>query len=136
MLNSESTAISRIINSEVVHRHFGYWPNFHDAEIKRVIFESNPGYHPSVTVLLSAFERTQKTDEIGGYKILNNCDIQFQFNGIRAMEFDNFSHQNAILYLAFEEAEDTIKCTIDAATGLEAVIVAEEIIVTSLTPTQ
>ncbi|QNH62281.1 Imm50 family immunity protein [Hymenobacter sediminicola] len=136
MTSSENSAISRIINSEAVLQHFGYWPDFHDAEITRVIFEANPGYYPSVTVLLSAFERTRETDERGYYRTIKNCDIKFQFNNIQEMEFGNFSHQNAILCLVFEEAEKSIRCTIDAATGLEAVIVAEEIVVESLTITK
>ncbi|WP_170934840.1 hypothetical protein [Hymenobacter gelipurpurascens] len=49
MSEIEKPAISRIINAEIVLQHFGYWPDFHDAEILKVVFETHPTGRYSVT---------------------------------------------------------------------------------------
>lgn len=48
-------AMDRVINSEIIHLHFGYWPNFHDAKVIKVTFEAHPTWRYSVTFLIEAF---------------------------------------------------------------------------------
>jgi len=38
---TEYSAIEQVINAEIIWNHFGYWPNFHDAEIIKVVFETH-----------------------------------------------------------------------------------------------
>jgi hypothetical protein len=136
MSDNENPAIAQIINSEVVYQHFGYWPDFHDAEITKVTFESHPGYRATVIFSIAAFEMTSETDERGFYKLTKQCQIQFQFTGIKEMEFDYFSHQNVVLDLSFEKNNGAIQCTFNSSVGLDGVIVAEEAMVLSLIPTK
>lgn len=135
MAENENLAISRITNFDVIRQHFGYWPSFHDAEITRVTFEANPGYHASVTFLIVAFETTNSVDEKGYYKLAKHCTIELQFVGIREMEFDYFSHQNVIHDLIFENVGNAIQCTFNSSVGLDAFIVAEEVSVLKLIQT-
>jgi len=135
MSDIDNPAIARIINAEAIYQHFGYWPKFHDAEITKVTLEAHPGYWPSATFVISAFEMTKEVDEKGYYKHTKQCLIEFQFTGIQEMEFDYFNHQNVILNLLLEESGDFTKCTFDPSVGLDAVIVAEKLAV-SLTPTR
>ncbi|TGE23453.1 Imm50 family immunity protein [Hymenobacter metallicola] len=136
MAATENPVISRIINHEVVREHFGYWPDFHDAEVTKVTFEANPGYWPSATFTIAAFETTAKVDAKGYYQLTKQCDIELQFSGIRKMEFEDFSHQNVIFDLEFEQQGSNIECRFDSSTGLEATILAEEVLVLGLTPTK
>jgi hypothetical protein len=129
-------AIARIINAKIVLEHFGYWPRFHDAAVAKVTFESNSGYWPLVSFIISAFEMTKEVDETGHYKLTKQCDIEFNFIGVEEIEFDRFSHQNVLMSLDFEESGSFIKTTFDAAVGLDAVIFSEGVSIVSLTPTK
>ncbi|WP_324674635.1 Imm50 family immunity protein [Hymenobacter sp. GOD-10R] len=136
MAESENPVVSQIVNAGIVREHFGYWPDFHDAEIVKVIFEAHPGYRASVMFVIAAFEITKGIDERGYYKLAKHCDIKLQFTGIQEIEFNDFGHQNVIFGLTLEESGSNIKCTFDSSVGMDAVIVAEEALVLSLTPTK
>lgn len=137
MTAHENSAINRIINYEVVEQHFGYWPDFHDAEITKVTFESHPTGRYSVTLTIAAFEMTNELDKQGYYKLVKHCNVELQFIGIQELKFNGFDHQNVIFDLAFEESDSYIKCTLDSSNGLESfVVVAEEVFVLSLVPTE
>lgn len=61
-------AMDRVINSEIIHLHFGYWPNFHDAKVIKVTFEAHPTWRYSVTFLIEAFQTLLEINEHGFYK--------------------------------------------------------------------
>jgi hypothetical protein len=136
MSQNISPAIGRIINHEVVIQYFGYWPNFHDAEITKVTFETHSTGRYSVTFVLAAFEMTKEIDERGYYKLIKHCDVELQFIGIQKLEFGGFDFQNVIFDLALEESGDNVECSFESSTGLEASLIAEEAFVLSLTPTK
>ncbi|GAA4351407.1 hypothetical protein GCM10023185_10030 [Hymenobacter saemangeumensis] len=136
MPENESPAISRIINHEIILQHFGYWPDFHDAEITKVIFETHPTGRYSIAFLIDAFEMTKEIDERGYYKLSKHCTVELQFIGIQSLNFEGFSFQNVIFDLVFEESGDSIECRLSSSNGLEAAIIAEEVFVLSLTPTK
>ncbi|MBD2716762.1 hypothetical protein KBK19_17085 [Microvirga sp. STR05] len=131
----DNPAIHRIVNSEVVVQHFGYWPGFHDAEVVKVTFEANPGYYPKVTFLIAAFETTKATDERGYFLQARHCEIELRFTGIKEIDFDGFGHQNVIFSLKFDEQDADLTCTLDSAVGLNAFLVAQAAEVVSLIPT-
>ncbi|SFQ64935.1 Imm50 family immunity protein [Hymenobacter arizonensis] len=135
MAESEASIISQIINSEEVIQHFGYWPDFHDAEITKATFETHPTGRYSVTFVIAAFEMTSEVDERGYYKLIKHCDVEFQFIGIEEIDFKFFSFQNVLFGLEFEAVGNNIKCLFDSSVGLEVAIVAEEICILRLTPT-
>jgi hypothetical protein len=137
MAEHANPAISRIINYEVVEQHFGYWPDFHDAEITKVTFESHPTGRYSVTLVIAAFEMTNELDKQSYYKLVKHCKVELQFIGIQKIKFRGFDHQNVIFDLAFEEKSSFVKCTLASSNGLESfVVVAEEVSVLSLVPTE
>ncbi|GAA3946858.1 Imm50 family immunity protein [Hymenobacter algoricola] len=136
MLENQNLAIASIVNSEIVLQHFGYWPDFHDAEVDKVIFETHPTGRYSVTFFIAASEMLSEVDEKGYYKQTKHCIVALQFIGIKEVEFNYFSHQNALFDLKFEASGNDIECTFESSVGLDAFIVAEEAFVMSLTPTK
>ena len=137
MTAHENLAISQIINYELVEQHFGYWPDFHDAEITKVTFESHPTGRYSVALTIAAFEMTNELDKQGYYKLVKHCKVELQFIGIQELKFSGFDHQKVIFDLAFEESDNYIKCTLDSSNGLKSfVVIAEEVFVLSLVPTE
>lgn len=135
MEETEKYAISRIINAEIVLQHFGYWPDFHDAEVIKVTFEAHPTWRYSVTFVITALEMVNELDERGYYKQTKHCQIELQFSRIQEMEFDYFNYQNVISILSFEDQGSCIKAVFNSSAGMKATIIAEEALVISLTPT-
>ncbi|AIZ63955.1 hypothetical protein PK28_10130 [Hymenobacter sp. DG25B] len=131
---NESPGIRRIANASLVLEYFGYWPNFHDAEVKKVTFEANPGYYPTVTFLIAASEMTTSTDELGYFRQAKCCEIELRFIGVKEIDFDGFGHQNVIFSLKFDEQDADLTCTLDSAVGLDAFIIAQSAEVVCLIP--
>jgi hypothetical protein len=131
LVETENPAISRIVNAGVVLQHFGYWPSFHDAVISKVTFEVQSS--SSITFLITTCETTDEVEEQGYYKQAKHCDIELQFLCIQETVF-SLDHQPIIFILSFQERGHFMVCSIASSTE-SAVIVAEKIVVKSLTPT-
>jgi len=123
---------NEITNSTLVIDHFGYWPNFHDAEIISIKFERTwDKSQSSAHMRVYAFEMT---DKLNGnyYEQIKHCIIDIEFIGINCNKMDGFNHQNAIQGLNFGREEAYLSCNIDAAYGVDGYIEASEIKVTNL----
>ncbi|GAB2454081.1 hypothetical protein GCM10011375_01410 [Hymenobacter qilianensis] len=127
-------AINRVINSEIIHQYFGYWPNFHDAEVIKVTFETHITGRYSVTFVIEAFEMLAEVDAQGFYKQAKQCLIEIQFSGVEEIDFKYFNFQNVLFEFWFEEQGSLIKGIFNSSTGMEATVVAEEALVLSLAP--
>ncbi|MFD1874602.1 Imm50 family immunity protein [Hymenobacter bucti] len=95
----EYPAMSRVINSEVLLQHFGYWPNFHDAEVIKVTFEALPTWRSAVTFTINVFDMTNEVTKKGYFKLVKKCQIELQLTGIKELVFDYFSFQNVLFEL-------------------------------------
>jgi len=126
-------AMNRVVNSEIIHQHFGYWPTFHDAEVVKVTFEAHATGRYSVTFVIEAFETLAEVDAQGFYKQAKQCLIEIQFSGIEEIDFKYFTFQNVLFEFWFEEQGSLIKGIFSSSTGMEATVVAEEALVLSLT---
>ncbi|OON69291.1 Imm50 family immunity protein [Hymenobacter sp. CRA2] len=132
-IEDQDSVIGRIVNSELVLQHFGYWPSFHDAGIGKVTFEVHPSFGAAVTLVIEACETTDEVTEQGYYKQVKHCDIELQFLGIQEMVL-GFDHKPTIFGLDFEERGKLIECGL-ASSADTRLIVAENVSVLRLTPT-
>jgi hypothetical protein len=122
----------RIINSEVVIDHFGYWPTFHDATINRVIFHTLPTYKYSIAIFITAFEITNHVNQEGYYQLDKECAIEIEFSGIQEVVYEDFNFQNVAFEILFTQEQGLIRCEISPSTGLYAMIKAEEVAIMNL----
>jgi hypothetical protein len=127
-------AMSRVINSEIIHHYFGYWPNFHDAEVVKATFETHTTGRYSLTFVIEAFEMLAEVDAQGFYKQAKQCLVEIQFSGVIEIDFKYFNFQNVLFEFWFEEQGSLIKGVFSSSTGMEAIVVAEEALVLSLNP--
>lgn len=86
---------------------YGYWPSFHDAEIKNVALNSyykeEAGYAcPYIEFTVHCFEMTSNVKSNGYYELIKHNLITFRFEDIHDSELIGYDHQNAILSLEFE----------------------------------
>ena len=114
--------IESIENHNLVIDHFGYWPDFHDAEIIRISCNRNfDTSWPSIEFRIYAFEMTDKV--VGRYfKLIKHCIIDIELVGVVESELIGFNHQNAINGIEFGKEEDLITVEIDHAYGVSGFI--------------
>ena len=129
---NEKLGFNRIINSELVVQHFGYWPSFHDATLERMNVEVH-SYKSRVTFSIATAEFISELDEQRYYKGSKPCTIELQYDSVKdtALVFD---HVPVIFDVTFEEVGNAIECSFSSSSGSHT-IVAEQVTVLSLTPT-
>lgn len=93
--------IESIENYHLVTSHFGYWPDFHDAEIISVCCNRNfDTSWPSIEIKLHVFEMTNKV--VGRhYKLIKHCIVGIELIGVVEMELEGFNHQNVSFKIRF-----------------------------------
>jgi len=108
-----------IAGSDLVTNWFGYWPNFHDAQIIELRLGAEP------VLRLRAFEATNHVDAAGYYKLQKHCTVSFRFEG--EIEFSLSSDSGAagiVGDLQFAQAETGLKMTIQSSCGIDGWLVA------------
>ena len=89
-MSEEYAAMRLVINSEILFEHFGYWPDFHDAEVIKVTFETLPTWRTAITFIINAFEMTNEVDENGYFSLAKKCQVTLQLTGIKELNFKIF----------------------------------------------
>jgi hypothetical protein len=97
-----------IANHEKVVEAFGYWPLFHDAEVRslkldrnRTLFDATA--NPCVELVIHALEWTEAKGSAPAS--FNHHLVHFEFEEIDDVQLIGFNHQNALHGLRFEPAE-------------------------------
>jgi len=93
---------------EKVVEAFGYWPLFHDAEVRSMSFDRNRILfdtisNPCVGLVVHAFEWTVAKDN--SPPSFNHHIVHFEFEEVDEVRLSGFNHQNAILSIRFEPGE-------------------------------
>jgi hypothetical protein len=79
--------------SYLLSEQFGEWPSFHDSEVLSIDFNrSKKRGNPTIVVKVRAFEMTSKVNENGYYKLINHCDIEFNFESVEDVTLNGFNH--------------------------------------------
>ena len=86
---------------------FGYWPRFHDAEVRSLKLDRNrtlpgAGANPCAELILHAVEWTEATTSAPAS--FNHHLVHFEFEEIDDVQLSGFNHQNALHGLRFEPA--------------------------------
>lgn len=120
-----------IKNSNLLNKHFGYWPSFHDCEIKKIILDSEKDL---VNLEIYSFTIENSLKLNGEYKKLNECIIKFILRGIKELSLKDFSDQNVIDEFIIEKHLDGVKMIIESSNGLEGDIKCEIIEIEEIQP--
>nr|WP_295383162.1 Imm50 family immunity protein [Pseudoxanthomonas sp.] len=126
-----------IHNSEAVTSVFGYWPNFHDAEVVELSLmrAGESSAFPSARVKIHAFRVTSEIDDRGRYVTTDHSLVTMLFERVEALELDGFNHQNAINRLRIEAIDgDRLAVNFEAAYGLDCAFQCRSASVLSVEP--
>lgn len=87
---------------------FGYWPSFHDAEIKELrltVADGEPWVPGSVSPVLDmvvcVFEMTKDLTPEGYFILTKHTLARLRFRNVDSLQMAGFSHQNCIFDLEF-----------------------------------
>ena len=121
---------------------FGYWPDFHDAEIKYFALwtPSKVGDLASAEMKIHCWELTSELDETNHYVLKNHSLVTFSFLHIEGISMDGFNHQNAIFSLNITDLapEKTgvvaWEIQVEPSFGVELELKCQRIVVDSVLP--
>ncbi len=102
---------------------FGYWPNFHDAEI--VSFHLNRASPSSMTI--HTWEMTDQIDERNFYVLTKHVVVEFSLIGVSGLNLTGFSVQNVIGDLGLQKTIDGFRIELGPCYGLAGTIETEKI---------
>ena len=95
-------------NSEKLTSIFGYWPSFHDAEIKELrlhVADGEPWVVGSIAPVLElqihVFEMTKDLTQEGYFVLKNHTLARLRFRNVEDLQLSGFSFQNFIFELVF-----------------------------------
>jgi hypothetical protein len=100
---------------------FGYWPDFHDAEV--ISLHLNRKGASSLHV--HAWDTTKEVDEKGHYVMAKHIVVKFIFENVSDLALNDFSQQNVISGLDIEKIGSGFRLTLGACYGLAGSIEAE-----------
>jgi hypothetical protein len=102
---------------------FGYWPNFHDAEVISLHLNRSA----TSSLLLHTWEMTKETDERGYYVLAKHVVVEFVLEEILDLSLNGFSHQNVLFGLTVERGENGFRLALDDSHGIAGTIDAKRV---------
>ena len=93
---------------------FGYWPDFHDAEI--ISFRLEIGTTSSLVV--HTWEMTSQVDAKGFYELRKNVVVEFVIEEIETIDLQDLWDHSILLSLGIEKIETGFRLSLSAAYGL------------------
>ena len=117
-------AMPNIVDAQALVDWFGYWPDFHDAEILELVLRTGK---PSI-LKLHTWEMLNEITEEGFYAQAKNCIVTFSLiDVIETSLKDFYSHQNVLLELSVEPSTYGWTIAIIPSNGLGGRLVAQEV---------
>jgi hypothetical protein len=109
-----------IAGATELYNWFGYWPDFHDAEV--LTFCLNAG-EPS-TLAVHTWEMTNKVTEQGYYELTKHAVVEFVLEHIVNVTIVDLWEHSILLDLGMEKTETGYRLNFSAAYGISGTIEA------------
>ena len=118
-----------IEGAEQLCKWFGYWPNFHDAEVIRLHLNRRA---PS-SLVLHTWEMTKQVDERGYHVLGKHVIVEFIMNDIVGLSLNGINQQNVIFGLKIEKRDEGILLSLDDCHSISGTIETKDLTI-RLTP--
>jgi len=115
--------IKEISGAAELHDSFGYWPNFHDAEIINLHLNRKG----SSSLRVHTWEMTKEVDEKGYYVLAKHVVVEFILETVSDLSLNGFSHQNVISGLEIAKTDSGFRLTPYDCYGLAGTIEAASV---------
>jgi hypothetical protein len=80
---------------------FGYWPNFHDAEITSIVLNRTG----TSTLSVHTWEMSDKVDNLGYYILQKHVLVDFEMTGVSNLQLEGCSPATILFGLSIEKRE-------------------------------
>lgn len=117
-------------NASLVTDKFSRWPQFHDAEVVRLMLDRD---ERRLAIELKSFEMMSKSD-INSFGHRGECIIALSFSGLSDLELFGFNHQNVLSALNIKEDDGAISVVLDGIFGLSGRFRCDDVEVIEVTP--
>lgn len=134
----------KIYGSEILKGIYGYWPQFHDAELLSFFLsrgsfgEGNENLEfPSAQAKIHVFEMTSEVSSERYFVLHKHQLVDFLFEGVEDLHLEGFNHQNVLLSLDINILNiDPIEFEVifDSAFGADAQFSCSKISVVEVIP--
>lgn len=120
----EYVAIIRELPGAVeLHDWFGYWPDFHDAEILTLLLHRCG----SLALRVHSWDTTKEVDDHGHYVQRKHVVVEFEFQNVNELNLTGFNSQNVVSSLVINKIDSGFRVELGACYGLAGHIEAEKI---------
>lgn len=109
----------RIVNKRLIEEYYGYFPTFHDAEIRKVELDREI---PSAIITMLDYSRDEMREAKNP-----SVEIVVRILNITEIELRDFNYQNVLTSIVITEEENKINISINSVFGLSGRIVADRI---------
>lgn len=116
-------AAESIPGSQQLFDWFGYWPDFHDAELKKLRFEIGG----ESFLVLHTWEMTDKVGSEGFYETTKHVLVEFILRDITELNLNDLWENSILLSLRIGKTETGFRLELSAAYGLSGTIEADNI---------
>lgn len=102
---------------------FGYWPDFHDAEVIQFRFDlSGP-----CSLVAHTWEMTNQVDAKGYYELIKHVVVEFTMEEVSSLNLHDPWNHSVLLDLGLNKTETGFRLSFSAAYGLTGTIDAKEL---------
>jgi hypothetical protein len=116
-------AVESIVGAQELLDWFGYWPEFHDAEVIKFQLELGaPGF-----LLVHTWEMTDKITAAGFYELRKHVFVEFLLNGVSSVNLQDLWEHSILLSLGITKCETGFRLDLSSAYGLCGTIEAQQL---------
>jgi hypothetical protein len=116
-------AIQDVPGADVLFQWFGYWPDFHDAEVLEIDLNRSG----SSRVRIHTFEMSDQVGNDGCYVCAKHVVVSFVLQGLKTIELQGFNHQNVVSEVVLTRTEDGLQLCLEPCYGAAGSLTAERI---------
>jgi len=115
--------LESIVGAQELYHWFGYWPDFHDAEVVR--FHLSLGAPSKLKV--HTWEMTNKVDAAGFYKLIKHVTVEFTLDGVTTMNLQDPWEHSILFDLGINKTDSGFRLDLSSSYGLSGTIEAKEL---------
>jgi hypothetical protein len=112
--------LADVHGADVLFDWFGYWPDFHDAEVLRIDLNRDG----TSSVRIHTWETTDQVDEQGYRRQRKHVIVSFLLDEVADLDLSGFSNQNVISGVKISKSKDGFCLSLGPCYGLAGCITA------------
>src|SRR5271169_2744095 len=116
-------AIHEVPGADALFQWFGYWPDFHDAEVLEIDLNRSG----SSRVRVHTFHVSDQVGKDGCYVCVKHVVVSFLLEGLKTVQLAGFNNQNVVSEVALMRTDGGFQLFLEPCYGAEGSLTAERI---------